>query len=789
MPHVVVKNVVRFGLFEANLTDARLTKGGIRVRLQDQPFKILTILLERPGELVSRDELRQQLWPENTYVEFDDGLNTAIRKLRAALSDSADNPRFVETVPRHGYRFLAPVTAAPQTTAPATPTSPQVSIDPAVISLPGEGTGQRRARRGYLWAVVGFAAIAFLAFATWQHRRSSARITRLQAQDVVVLADFENSTDETVFDDALKQALTVDLEQSPFFRLLSERNVSEMLRLMQRSPSDRLTQKVAMEVCNRATARAMIVGSIANLGSEYLVGLTAVQCRTGDPIAHEQMVANRKEDVVEALGKAASKLRARMGESLASIQQHDIPLEQATTISLDALRAYNLALKTWDKQGDEASLPLFKHAIELDPNFAMAYAGLGTIYKNLSESEMAQENITKAYELRDRLTEKERLSIESRYYTYVTGELDKAAQIYRVQQQIHPDSIAAHANLGNIYAYTAQFDKALPEFREALRLDPGRATSYTNVAFACLALNRVDEAEQAIAEARKRHLRGEFMFEAAYWLAFLHGNDAEMQNIVGEASRHPGTDSVLLLEQAKTAAYHGNFRTSREFVSRAAEVAKRSGDRETAADIVAESSVWATESGQNGLGRHFARQALSIAANRDIQSIVAMMRARSGDTSSVRNAAKDLNRRFPTHTLIQGYWLPLIQAALELNRGRPSKALQALKKTSSYDMSAAVPVTLPTLYPAYVRGYAYLAEGKGNLAAAEFQKFQQYHAVIANQPLGALSYVGLARAYAQTHDLASSRTAYEQFFSLWKNADPEVPILRAAKAEYAKLGR
>lgn len=777
--------VVRFGLFAANLSQGLLTKSGTRIKLQDQPFRILVMLLERPGEVVSREEIRQKLWPADTFVEFDDGLNTAIRKLRSALSDSADNPRFVETVPRRGYRFVAPVTLPSPTAQP--PIEAPAEREVRSLATDGEPASKPRPRRWYLWSGIALAAMMLLVIAARQYLHRSSTLSRLQAQDTIVLADFENTTEESVFDDTLKQALTVDLEQSPFFRLLSEHKVSETLRLMQRSPSDHLTQRVALEVCNRVTAKALIVGSISNLGSKYLVGLTAVQCSTGDPIAHEQTQTNRKEDVVEALGKAASQLRARLGESLASIQQHDVPLEQATTISLDALRAYNAALKTWDKQGDQASIPFFERAIELDPNFAMAYAGLGSIYRNLNDNTLASANITKAFELKDRTTESERFSIESRYYLYVTGELDKSAQVYHLQQRMHPDSISAHANLGGIYASTGQFEKAFGEYREALQLDPGRATSQANLALACLALNRVDEAEQIIAESRKLQLHGEFLVQIGYWLAFLRGNDAEMQTVVAEGSQQTGTETMMLLEQAKTEVYHGHLRKSREFTDKAVEVLKRTGDRELAAENLAEAALWEAEAGESAFSRRYAQQALALSPNWDVQTLLALTFARLRDNQHAQALSDNLNQRFPANTILQGYWLPAIRASLELNRGRASEAIEALKRSSDYDMGAVSPLFVVSLYPAYVRGGAYLAKGDGTNAAAEYQKFLQHRTVIANFPLGALAYLGLGRAYALADSIENSRTAYEQFFSLWKDADPDLPILKSAKAEYAKL--
>lgn len=446
------QKVARFGLYEADVRQRVLTKGGLKVRLQDQPFQVLALLLERPGELVTREEIQQKLWPADTYVAFDDGLNTAIKKLRSALSDTADNPRFIETVPRRGYRFVAPVNILPERQLAIDDARPTESLPnfqvPETSAADAKLVAAQPLRPGrlrHVWLAFGGLLLAG-AIAGYLHLRAPS--FHVTPSDTIVLADFVNTTGETVFDHSLREATDVGLQQSPYLNIVPDRKTAAILTEMRRGADDQMSGKVAIEVCQRAGSKVTVQGSISSIGTTYLVGLAAIRCDNGAPIAREEAEARRKEDVVDALGHATSRLRARLGESMPSIQKYDVPLVAATTPSLDALRAYGLALSTLERSGDLAAVPFFKRAIEFDPNFALAYGTLADIYMNLGEIELARQNAIKAYELKDRVTDLEKLSIETGYRLYVTGELEKAVDAFEVARRTYPVSSRFLNDLG-----------------------------------------------------------------------------------------------------------------------------------------------------------------------------------------------------------------------------------------------------------------------------------------------------------------------------------------------------
>lgn len=776
------RQIVCFGTFEVDLQEGRLTKAGIRIKLQGQPFQILALLLERPGQIVTRDEIRRKLWSEDTFVEFDDGLNTAVRKLRVALGDPAENPRFVETVPRRGYRFVAPAT---------------VRLTQESLSEAGSGvsavrrvevrTAAQPKRRTLPFVGIALAVLlaAVGAGTYWFLRRPTFRVT---GKDTVMLADFVNTTGDVVFDDALKQGLEVSLAQSPSLNVLSDRKVAAILKQMGHAADDRLTGKVAIEVCQRADSKVAVQGSISSLGTTYLISLGAIRCDNGDPVALEQVEAHRKEDVVDALGSAATRLRAHLGESMPSIQKYDVRLEQATTGSLDALKAYSMALSTWDRKGDEASIPFFKKAIELDPNFAMAYGGLGTVYHNLDEAELARMNATRAYDLRQRVTESESIAVESRYFLYVTGDLEKAAQVYELAVQNYPHSAGALNHLGTTYAELGRYDKAVDSLREAMRLDPSRAATYANLATDLLALNRVDDAAAVLAEADKRKFETDYLLQVNYWKAFFRGDREEMERVLLRSPDRSRAQSLLLAEQANTEAYYGHFEKASELSHVAAEQMEHDGDRESAADCLAVAAAREAEVGVSTQAREDISQALKLARSQGVLAVTALVMARVGDLKPSETQSAALDKQYPSDTVMQQYWLPTIRAELDLQRGQPSKAVDALKRATSLELAAPV-FSVATLYPAYVRGQAYLAAGDARRALAEFQKLPDHAGLVLNFPLGALAHLGLARAYTRAGDSAKSRQAYKDFLQLWKDADPNLAALKQARLEYSTLSR
>ena len=608
----------------------------------------------------------------------------------------------------------------------------------------------------------------------------------LTGNDTIVLSDFTNTTGDSVFDDTLKQGLAVQLEQSPFLALVSERKVNETLRLMGRPAGDRLTPELAREVCQRRGSRAILTGSIAALGSQYVIGLKAADCNTGDVLAEAQEQAAGKEAVLKALDNAAVILRAKLGESLSSVQKYATPVEEATTPSLEALKAYSLGRKMQAAKGDVPALPFYKRAVELDPNFAVAYRSMSVVYGNLNELGRAAENSRKAYELREKVSERERLAIEAIYYTYTTGELEKAAQAYELWQQTYPRDYLAYINLGDIYGILGNWEKALREASGALRLEPNDENNYLNLGNDYANLNRLDEAETVYKQAEERKLEGEFLLTNRYQLAFLKGDAAQTAQLLAAAMGKPGAEELVLAYQADTEAWYGKLKKAREVTRQAMESAQHDDAKEAAAMYQAAAALREVESGNRNQALAEATAAVKLAPNRDVRAMAAVALARAGDTAGAEKLAADLDKTFPLDTLVQRYWLPTIQAAVALQRKDPNRAIEVLRVASAIELGQPTQVVV-FLCPVYLRGEAYLMLHDGQAAAAEFQKFIDHRGAVVNFQWGVLARLGLARAYAVQGDTAKARAAYKDFLTLWKDADPDVPILKDAKAEYAKL--
>ena len=638
------------------------------------------------------------------------------------------------------------------------------------------------------WRVLVPAALMLVAAAIGGtlYFRSRQAMARLTDKDTIVLSDFDNKTGDSVFDDTLKQGLSVQLEQSPFLDLVSERKVNETLKLMGRPAGDRLTPEVTHEVCLRTGSKAMLNGSIAGLGSQYVIGLKAVNCNTGDVLAEAQEQAAGKEAILKALDNAAVTLRSRLGESLSSVEKYATPVEEATTPSLEALKAYSLGVKTDYAKGDTAALPFYKRAADLDPNFAVAYAWMSYVYKDLNEVGRAAENARKAYELREKVSERERFSIEGTYYFNATGELEKAAQTYELWQQTYPRDDYPYLVLAFVSGILGNWEKALEESRAALRLDPNNIFGYVNLGFAYTVLNRLDEAEAVYKQADERKLEAELLLQSRYQLAFLKGDAPQMAQWVSAAMGKPGTEDLLLAAQADTEGWYGKLKNAHELTGRAMDSAQRNDAKESAATYQAEATLREVEAGDREQASAEANAALKLAPNRDVRAIAALALARAGDTAGAEKLAAELDKAFPLDTLVQRYWLPTIQAAVALERKDPNRAIELLKVASTIEFSLPIQIAI-LMCPAYLRGEAYLMLRDGNQAAAEFRKFIDHRGLVINFPWGALARLGLARAYALQGDTAKARAAYQDFLTLWKDADPDIPILRGAKAEYAKL--
>ncbi|MGB8788176.1 MAG: protein kinase [Candidatus Acidiferrales bacterium] len=612
----------------------------------------------------------------------------------------------------------------------------------------------------------------------------SRHATTLTEKDSIVIADFTNTTGDPVFDGTLRQGLSAQLEQSPFLNLLSDERVAQTLTLMAQPADARLTRELAREVCQRTASAATIEGSISSLGSQYVVGLKAANCRSGDVLANEQATANGKEQVLKALGEAAAKVRVKLGESLASVQKYDAPAENVTTPSLEALQAYSLGFQAQIvKRDNVAAIPLFQRAISLDSNFAMAYARLGTNYSGLGETARAAENTRKAYELRERVSQREKFYIVSHYQQFVSGNLEAARKAYELWAQTYPRDDIPPGNLASIYQVLGDYDKALAANQEALRLSPESGIWYSNLVSGYLNVNRLDEARATAQEAQAHNLDNPANHQSLYTIDFLQHDAAGMDREAALVMGKPGFEDVMLDTESDTAAYAGQFSKARELTRRASESAQRADEKETAAGYEGESAWREALVGNLSLAKQQAQAALALSNGRDVEAVSAIALGLAGDPAQATRLAADLAKRFPEDTIVQSIYLPTIRAAVALEGGSASKAIEALAPAAPYELGG---VGQP-LYPVYLRGEAYVAAGQGSAAAAEFQKILDHPGVVANEPIGSLAHLGLARAYALSGDKAKAQAAYQDFLALWKDADPDIPIFQQAKSEYAKL--
>ena len=772
---------IQFEDFTLDCDRYELRRAGQSIKLEKLPMELIILLIERGGHLVTRQEIIERLWGQDVFLDTEHGINTAIFKLRTVLGDNADKSRFIQTVPGKGYRFVAPTS---EISADSDTPDNQQAPGATSSSTPQASSAKKR----LLW----LAATAVLLMggpAAWYF--VSHRPAKLTDKDPIVLSDFVNTTGDAVFDDALKQGLAVQLEQSPFIDLVSEDRVNHTLKLMGHSAGERLTPELAREICERTGSSAMLTGSIGGLGSQYVIGLKAVNCGTGDVLAEVQEQAAGKEAVLKTLDSAATRLRGKLGESLKSVQKYATPGEEATTPSLEALQAYSLGGKTSFSQGDHAALPFFQRAVELDPNFALAYLSVAICYANIGESQRTMENSRKAFDLREKVSEPERLFIEGAYYFWTIGDLDKAKGIFELWRQTYPKMFVPYLNLGDISATLGDLETSLVRYREALRLEPEYGLNYVDISYPLLALNRLDEAESVLKQAQAQNLDGDYLLGNLYLIAFLKGDTAQMAQTAAEAMGKPGTEDQILATQSDTEAWYGKLRNAREQTRRAMISAEHNDAKEAAASYQAVEALREVEAGYREQARREANHALKLDPN-NVREVTGLALARAGDSAASEKLVADLNKEFPLETILQRYWLPTIRAAIALDRKNPKRAIELLQDMGAIELSRPGFFATTALCPAYIRGQAYLVLHDGKVAAAEFQKFIDNRGLVANSPWAALARLGLARAYAldAAKDPAArdkARTAYQNFLALWKDADPDVPVLIQAKAEYAKL--
>jgi serine/threonine protein kinase len=664
------------------------------------------------------------------------------------------------------------------------------------ISLGTAGVEEASAARGAkLWKVAFPVLLVALLVAGGLYFRLHQQSQRLTEKDTIVLADFANSTGDAIFDDTLKTALNVSLRQSPFLNVLSDDQVGATLQQMTRSRSTKLTPEVVRELCQRAGSKAYIAGTVGSLGSEYVLGLKAVNCRSGETLAEEQVTAASKEKVLDTLGEEASKLRSELGESLATVQKFDVPLEQATTSSLEALKAYSLG----QKEPGSGGLPYDQRAVQLDPNFAMGYRAVGSDYIFLSQLARASEYYTMAFQLRDHASERERLAITADYYMNVTGEVDKAAQTFEEEIQNYPRERHGHLGLANVYTSRGQYAQAAESYRQSLRLAPDSVGSYEGVGNSLLSLQRFDETRQILHEAQARKLDDLILHTDLYALAFLGADSAAMAEQQRWFVGKPDYENWGLALASDTEAYAGHVGKALELTRRAVDSAIRADSKETGAIWRAIAAQEEAAYGNSSLARQSAAEALELApTSQGAEGEAALAFATAGDVARAESLAQDLDKRFPLDTQMQSLWLPAIRAQLAIDRKNPAAALIVLQAASPIELGEITWVeNISCLYHVYVRGQAYLAAGQGSAAAAEFQKILDHSGIVWNCWTGALAHLGAARANAlqsrtsQGADADAARVralaAYTDFLTLWKDADPDIPILKEAKAEYAKL--
>ena len=650
------------------------------------------------------------------------------------------------------------------------------------------GISARKKKRGILVVLaVSAALVVCVGGYLYLHRQPP----KLTDKDTIILADFANTTGDPVFDGTLRQGLAVQLEQSPFLSLISDERMQAVLRLMGQPSDARLTPEIARDICERTGSAAVLDGTIATLGSQYVVGLRAKDCRTGDVLAEEQVQAARKEDVLNALDEIANKFRSRVGESLTTVQKHNTPLAEATTSSMEALKAYSAGWNISTSKGSGAGIPFFKRALDLDPKFASAYAALGLMYGDGGESALAAENTSKAYQLRQRASDGERFFITAYYHGRVTGNLEKAEQTCVLWTQTYPREPLPHGFLaGFIYLAPGRYEKSIDESKAIIELDPDAVRAYSFLAADYIALDRIEDAEKIVAMGAARKLDSPQFAALRYDMAFLKRDGPGMEREVGIAKAGPGGETRIANHEAFALAYTGHLQQARQLSRTAVDAAQQAGHRERAGLFEAGAALREAFFGNALAARERAKAALLLSNDREVEYGAGLALSIAGDTSQPSTLAADLEKRFPEDTSVRFSYLPAVRAMIALNHGQPSKALELLQPAAPYELGAhrtSFAGLFGNLYPSYVRGEAYLAAHRGVEAVVEFRRIRDHRGIVVSDPIGALASVQLARAYVMAGDRTHAKFAYDDFLKLWQDADPEIPILKQARAEYAKV--
>jgi eukaryotic-like serine/threonine-protein kinase len=758
---------IRFGAFDVDLRSGEVHKHGIRLKLQDQPFQVLAILLEHAGDVVTREEFREKLWPADTFVDFDTGLNSAIKRVRDVLSDSAEEPRYIETLPRRGYRFIARVESS------VPPPSAMVELDLGPV-LPLRAERGVWNKRRFVMAAGVAALVIVAAVAAWRVYFARPVLTET---DVIVLASFVNKTGDPIFDN-LDKPLEMKLTESPFLSLLPEGAVHETLRTMRHDPNEPVTRETGIEICKRQGLKAVVVPEIAAFGDRYLITLEAIDAQTEKLIARRQEEAESKDQVIAALGKAASGLRRQLGESLSSLEKYNTPLDLATTSSLEALQAYRTGLTSYRSGKIREGIDFFERAVELDPKFCSAYVMLGGAYHGVGDEEASRKNFARAFELKDgRLTQEENFLVTSTYYWNITGNLEKEYAVLVLYQQAYPRSVNAADLLGINYEERGKMEEALREFDWAIGHSPAPAVYYyTNKSQVLLSMGRFDDAKKVLEQWQQKGSLFSYQLDMLYRIAFFENDTATMERLVGQ---FPADDTGWLQLQMQFAFLRGDLGKFRSLSETLVNLQTRASRMENVGDELSARGQLESFVGNYALARNLCRHAGE--GNHD--SPTALWRcaeafADAGDLTRAEALATKLDRMAPEDTIQQNVFLPLIRSIIERQRGNAGKAADLLAEAETYNYSLDVN---------YQRAQAYLAAGDPAKAVAELEKLLSQRGAGWWQVYAPLAQLGLGRAYAMQGDREKSRKAYEEFFTTWKSADPDIPVLKQAKAEYAKL--
>ena len=763
----------RFGLFELDLSARRLIKQGIEVRVQDQPFQLLVALVERNGEIVTREDLRQRLWAGNTFVDFDKSLGVALTKLRDAIGDSAASPKYIETVARHGYRFIAPVerngTPAAQPISAIAETAEVTNQPPAVAerALP------------VIRVTLALALIVAVSGGLYWYYRLRPKLGQHAA---IMVGSFVNLTGDAAFDGSLEQASVVELSQSPFLTILPRKALRDGLQNLGRSPDEALTPSLERQICQRANAAALVTGSIHRLGNTYVLYLEADACSDGGVLATERVTLSRKEDVLPGIDRAVASLRRKFGESGESLQKHSVPIEQATTDSLEALKAYQLGLDLRSRGKNQEAIPVFKSAIALDDKFAMAYAQLGSSYSNQGETEEGAKYFRKAFELRSRTIEPERLYIAGRYFDIVTGELEKAMETYRLWADSYPNEWRPLNTLANDALLLGRYEEAIDASRQALKLNPDQAFNYEILASALLALNRVEEAKgvarQAVSHARDDGGLHLLLFAAAV----LQSDQTTLEEERNWSAENPD-DLFIPYGEAEYAAARGQMKRSADLFEKIAQQQIAAGVPGAVANLYADEAFMQLQMGQPEEAIKSAQKSLKSGKTDINLGLVAAVFAWNGDSNRATAVKRDFDDEYPISTYNMSIFSPMMAAGTAIHRGKPAQEIKNL-------IAPAVPYETggtANLSPVFMRAVGCLKGGSPKDALVEFQKILDHRGVDPLRPSIAVSILGVARASVLLGRTEDARKAYETVLDFWKDADPGLKIVSEARRELDHL--